>query len=152
MNNSVYSKRRNHDMKQHSSHFARAAALAALMIALAALLTACSLPDLLSRQGAEPEATEVSAAEASAGEDSTETVEVKSAVPTATTEVSDRPGKISAADFDGSAESLSGLILFTSAASDPFAEGEPGGPEIKAAEHYLWAISPDGQRSGKIDP
>jgi hypothetical protein len=45
-------------------------------------------------------------------------------------------------------DSLNGLVLFTSLSSDPF-KSSPAGKNLP---QYLWAISPDGSRSGRLSP
>ncbi len=125
--------------------------LMALMLLL--MLSACSfsLPTLGGVKGL-PTGTPESGA-APGGADAEES-------PSATSDVnvpagSDQPvgeAGISAEDFNDPENPPHGLILFTSTAEQPFQNVQGTTISNPNAERYLWAISTDGVRAGRVSP
>jgi hypothetical protein len=126
------------------------AVLAAILTLL--LLTSCEFPDILSRFNSEPEATEVAGEAAPSTEEIEQEEKRKENTPTVEVKPTMDLGEITGADADGSAEALSGLVLFTSTAGDPFADFDYGAVQLDHPERHLWAISVDGKRGGRLSP
>lgn len=136
---------------------ARGAYRALLALLALLLLASCTLPsiDLLKKKAADPtaeaaEATQVAGDEAGEATTSGDPASLPA-------EGSDSPSLpdlpegfslLTAADFSDSAAPLSDLILFASSAPNPFTNLDVG--EAAAGEIHLYAISPDGQRAGRI--
>ncbi len=141
------------------AHFPTRAVIAwfafAQLLALALLLslTACTLPQLgnirlnpssPASSGAAPGSTPSATALSS-----TSTAKATAAQP------SDQPGgevAITAQDFNDAANPPHGLILFTSTSAQPFKHLTTGTVSGTPGERYLWAVSTDGRRAGRISP
>lgn len=63
-----------------------------------------------------------------------------------------QPGEVSAFTPGGPPDSLSDVILFTSQANSPFAGNPTDDANLPYPERYLWAISSDGKRAGRLSP
>ncbi|MBE0698283.1 MAG: hypothetical protein IH586_15295, partial [Anaerolineaceae bacterium] len=113
------------------------------------ILTACALPKIqLPGMGAAP-ATEGGVAGMDTANSATQVDPTAPQSTGAAEETADTPavsGEITAQD------GLSGLILFTSLSNDPFAGPNAGKTSQPAPQRHLWAISPDGKRTGRLSP
>lgn len=61
-------------------------------------------------------------------------------------------GELTAADFAEGQGGIHGLIVFQSAADQPFVALTVGAANLPYPERHLWAFSPDGARAGRISP
>ena len=112
------------------------------------LLSACALPKIqlpfISASVAQGE--EVVAAEAASLDAPSSTEETR---PTATAPL--EPTTLVGNELTAQ-DGLSGLILFTSLANDPFATSDAGKVNLQTPVRHLWGITPDGKRAGRMSP
>ncbi len=118
------------------------------------LLSACSfsLPNIGGVKGAAtgtPDGSVTASASPEAGEESTSPA---AAEPAAGPDQPAAEMQISAQDFSDPANLPTGLILFTSTSEQPFQNQSMSPASNPNGERYLWAISTDGKRAGRVSP
>jgi hypothetical protein len=132
------------------------AAIACLALAVLLLLASCTFPALPQFGGAKgtPAVTPDTALTASGTPSPEDTPSEPEDIETATSSP-DGPVMgtgISAQDFSDPANLPHGLILFASTSAQPFEKADPASGQEAQAERYLWAISLDGKRAGRVSP
>lgn len=115
------------------------------------LLSSCELPKLGKQPAPTPVETAV-AGEEGATAAASETPATSPVAPGSPTLEAAGVTELSAADFAPDGDGMHGLIIFTSSASQPFADILLAEPNLPYAEKQLWAVSPDGKRAGRISP
>ncbi len=133
-------------MKTTASQTSQLLRAAACFLIFVLLLSACSLPKIqLPVLGGKTLDGDLAAVP---GEATDPTATAETAPDEAAANVTGLPD---AAQPDG-LEDLTGLVLFTSLSNDPFALSDEGRLYIDPPMRHLWAISPDGARTGRISP
>jgi hypothetical protein len=141
-----------------TNYFSHRAKTARFALAMALLLTACTLPQF-GQQNIPATAPDgdLKATISSVVIDSSSALSAAPSAPTSTPtpQASALPGgvvEISASDFSDPDIPAGGLILFTSTSAQPFTRLDVGGVAGKSSERYLWALSTDNRRAGRISP